>query len=293
MKKLALLFAIITLTFTQGAYAQTKPKAPKKLRFGIYAPNTAFASNSARWSYIKGVANYVQGLLKIPCSGRAFSSGGSFSGSLGGLDFALVDPIFMAMHRGSFTVLATSTYGGGSRAPWGLYAKGGGTFSSLKGKTLVLARAGGAEVSVAEGLLSGEVKVRKYFGSVKIVPDLASAVQTVINGGAHATFAPMKMASGLTLVFATSSMPNASFALVNRKLPKDIVSKVRGAVQALGGGALGGMGGAAAGGVPMGRIKATFLSAYPPILRFQFRGFLKPFKGTYNKSPLISNYYKQ
>ena len=292
MKKLLSLFALLSLLVSSTAVAQTKTKMPKKLRFGIYAPNTAFSSNSARWSYIKRVANYVQGLLKIPCSGRAYSSAGAFSGALGGLDFALVDPIFMATRRGRFTVLATSTYGGGSRAPWGLYARGGGNFSSLKGKTLVLARAGGSEVSVAEGLLSGEVKVRSYFGSVKVVPDLASAVQTVRNGGAHATFAPMKMAAGLNLVFATSSMPNASFALVNRKLPKEVVSKVRGAVQALGGGALGGMGGAAAGGVPMGRIKATFLSAYPPILRFQSRGFLKPFKGTFNKAPLIDNYYK-
>lgn len=103
----------------------------------------------------------------------------------------------------------------------------------------------------------------------------------------------MKMASGLSLIFAVSSMPNATFVQINRKLPAAVVSKVRGAVMGLGGGALGGMGGPAVGGVPMGRAKASFLSSYPGILRLQFRGFLKPFKGKFNKSPLLSNYYKQ
>jgi len=200
-----------------------KIKMPKKLRFGIYAPNTAFSSNSARWSYIKSVANYVSSMLKIPCTGRAYSSAGSFGGALGKLDFAMVDPVYMAMHRGRFRVLATATYGGGSRASWGLFGKSGGSFLSLKGKTLVLARAGGNEVSLAEGLLSGEIRVRKFFGKIKIVPDLASAVQTVRNGGADAVFAPVKMAAGLPLILSTPSMPNASFAAVNSKLDKAIV----------------------------------------------------------------------
>jgi hypothetical protein len=298
MKKLLFIIPLLILGFSTNSFAQTKPKTkpavkmPKKLKFGIYAPNTAFSSNSARWSYINRVAKYVSSLLKIPCTGRAYSSAGSFSGALGGLDFAMVDPIYMATHRGRFRVLATATYGGGSRTPWGLFGKGGGSFLSLKGKTLVLAKAGGMAVSVAEGLLSGEVKVRKFFGKVKIVVDLASAIQTVRTGGGHAVFAPNKMASGLSLIYAGSSMPNASFALVNRKLPASVVSKVKGAVQSLGAGALGGMGGANAGGVPMGRTKATFLSDFPNVLRFKFSGFLKPFKGSYSKSPLIDNYFK-
>lgn len=103
MKKLSLFLFLSVFTFAPVAMGQGKSKIPmpKKLTFGIYAPNTAFSSNSARWSYIRRVASYVQGLLKIPCSGRAYSSAGAFSGASGKLDFALVDPIYMARGGGA------------------------------------------------------------------------------------------------------------------------------------------------------------------------------------------------
>lgn len=287
MKNILISF-IILLLIPSIADGQTKVT---KLRFGIYAPNTAFGSNSERWSYIQKIASYVQGVTKIPSTGSAYAQAGQFSGAAGSLDFALVDGVYLAT-RGGWTVLATSMYGGSSRAPWGLYSRGTGTFSGLKGKSLVISRAGGSETTLVEGLLYGEVKVSSWFGSVKIVPDLASAVQTVRNGGADAVFAPMTMASGLTLVFAAGSVPNASFVQINRKIPADIVAKVRAAVQSIGSGGLGGMGGPSRGGIMAGKPKATFMNTMPGVLGFAFRGFLKPFTGTYEKSPLLKNYIR-
>lgn len=262
--------------------------APAKLRFGIYAPNAPFASNSDRWSYIKSVASVMQSTLNIPCTGNVYASEGAFAGALGQLDFAIVDGIYMARAGGKFRVLGTSLYGGGARASWGLYARGAANFQALKGKVLVMPSFGG-NTSFAEGMLGGEVNVTQYFSSVKNVPDIAAAVAAVQTGGGDAVFAPAGMAAGLTLILSVGTVPNASFVLVNSKLPADIVSKVQSAIASVGSSGIGGMGPPAAGGVAFGRSTAKFMSAAPGVMRFQFRGFLKPFSGTYQESPLIDH----
>ncbi|MGM0596340.1 MAG: hypothetical protein ACQES9_04810 [Myxococcota bacterium] len=295
MKKHAFFIFIIFFVFNSNTRAQNKTKSknmPKKLSFGIYAPNTAFSSNSQRWSYIKNLSRYVSSTLKIPCSGRAYSSVGSFAGAMSKLDFAIVDPVYVSTHRSSFKVLATSRYGGGSRTAWSLFSRLGSSFKALKGKTLVMARAGGSESSFATGLLHGEINASKYFGKIKIVPDLASAVQTVRNGAGDAVFAPNKMASGLTRVFSAGTVPNASFVQINRNLPASVVKAARNAVRSVGSSGLGSMGGAAAGGIKFGKTKATFLSSYPGVLRFKFNNFLKPIKSTYEKASLRPNFWK-
>jgi hypothetical protein len=280
------LLTLLVFQFSAAAWGQT---APTKLRFGIYAPNASFASNSDRWSYIKNVASVMQSTLKIPCTGNAYAAEGAFSGATGQLDFALVDGIYLA-RGGKFRVLATSLYGGGSRSPWGLYAKAGGNFQSLKGKVLVMPSFGG-NTSFAEGMLGGEINVTQFFSSVKNVPDIAAAVSAVQTGGGDAVFAPVGLAAGLNLIFSVGTVPNASFVLVNSKIPADIVAKVQAAIASVGSGAIGGMGPAAAGGVAMGRSTAKFLSSQPGVMRFQFRGFLKPFEGTYQESPLVDHFW--
>lgn len=285
MRRLFIL-TLLVFQFAGAAWAQTPPA---KLRFGIYAPNAAFASNSDRWSYIKSVENVMSSTLKIPCTGNAYAAEGAFAGAAGQLDFAIVDGIYLA--RGNkWRVLATSLYGGGARAPWGLYAKAGGTFQSLKGKVLVMPTFGG-NTSFAEGMLGGEINVTQFFSAVKNVPDIAAAVSAVQTGGGDAVFAPTAMAAGLNLVFSVGSVPNASFVLINAKIPADIVAKVQAAIASVGSGAIGGMGPAAAGGVAFGRSTAKFLSAQPAVMRFQFRGFLKPFAGTYEESPLVDHFW--
>jgi len=280
---------LLTLLFFQFSGSAWAQNPPAKLRFGIYAPNAAFASNSERWSYIKSVETVMSSTLKIPCTGSAYAAEGAFTGATGQLDFAIVDGILLA--RGAkWRVLATSLYGGGSRAPWGLYAKAGGNFQSLKGKVLVMPSFGG-NTSFAEGLLGGEINVAQFFSSVRNVPDIAAAVSAVQTGGGDAVFAPTAMASGLNLIFSAGTVPNASFVLINTKIPADIVAKVQAAIASVGSGAIGGMGPAAAGGVAFGRSTAKFISAQPGVMRFQFRGFLKPFAGTYQESPLVDHFW--
>ncbi len=274
------------LSFSVPAVFAQAP--PARLRFGIYAPNAAFASNSERWSYINSVASTMQAALKIPCTGQAFPSEGAFAGAAGNLDFAVVDGIYMARAGGKYRALATSLYGGGSRAPWGLYARAGGNFASLKGKVLVMPTFGG-NVGFAEGMLGGEVNVSTWFASVRNTPDIMSAVQAVQTGGGDAVFAPAAIAGGLNLIMSVGTVPNASFVLINRNLPADLVTRVQAAIGSVGSTAIGGMGPAAVGQVAFGRTTARFLSAQPGVMRFQFRGFLKPFSGTYQESPLLDN----
>ncbi len=302
MKKIIsyLILTAVFLGFSHDASAQHKPgdKAAgqteiKKLRFGIYAPNTAFSSNSQRWSYIKRLASYVSGVTGIKCDGRAYSTAGAFSAALSKLDFAVVDPVYLTIHRGRFRILAVSSYGGGSRAPWALFAKSASTFQALKGKVLVMARAGGNEVSFAEGLLYGEIDVRKYFKSVKVVPDLASAVSSVRLGRGDAVFAPVQMGAGLTRVISVGTVPNAAFVLVNRTLPSDLVRKVTGAARSVGDPALGGFGGASFSGARLGRTKADFEIKRPKLLRFAFKNFLKPMEGSYKTSDMKEEFWLQ
>ncbi len=285
MKRIFLLTWLV-FQFAGAAWAQ----APTKLRFGIYAPNAAFASNSDRWSYIKSVEGVMSSTLKIPCTGTAYAAEGAFQGASGSLDFAIVDGIYLAKSGGKWRVLATSLYGGGSRAPWGLYAKAGGNFQSLKGKVLVMPSFGG-NTSFAEGMLGGEINVTQFFSTVKNVPDIAAAVSTVQTGGGDAVFAPAGLAAGLNLIFSVGTVPNASFVLIDNKIPADIVARVQAAIASVGSGAIGGMGPAAAGGVAMGRSTAKFISTQPGVMRFQFRGFLKPFEGTYQESPLVDHFW--
>lgn len=283
-------FQVVWMSFLFPVAMVHAQNVPAKLRFGIYAPNAPFASNSERWSYIKSVASVMQSTLNVPCTGTVYASEGAFTGALGQLDFAIVDGIYMARAGGKFRVLATSMYGGGARAPWGLYARGAANFQALKGKVLVMPSFGG-NTAFAEGMLGGEVNVAQYFSTVKNVPDIAAAVSAVKTGGGDAVFAPSGMAAGLTLLVSVGTVPNASFVLVNTKIPVDIVSKVQAAIASVAAPGIGGMGPPAAGGVAFGRSTAKFMSAAPGVMRFQFRGFLKPFAGTYQESPLFDHFW--
>lgn len=277
----------------QGPEGQAPRTGVKKLTFGIYAPNTAFASNSQRWSYIKRLSSYVSSVTGIRCEGRAYSRAGAFSSALGKLDFAVVDPVYLTLHRGRFRVLAVATYGGGTRAPWALFAKTASSFQDLRGKVLVMARAAGSEVSFAEGLLYGEIDVRKYFKSIKVVPDLAAAVSSVRLGRGDAVFAPVQMGAGLTRIISVGTVPNAAFVLVNRSLPADLIRRVTGAARSVGDPALGSFGGSSFSGVRLGRAKATFELRRPKLLRFGFKNFLKPIEGQYEKSDMEEEFWLQ
>ncbi|MCD6498192.1 MAG: hypothetical protein J7M25_07855 [Deltaproteobacteria bacterium] len=269
--------AVLVVAFAvrpDDARAQT-PGGVTQLVLGIYCPNAKFGGSGARWGYINRVAKHVANITGIPTKGRAFGSSGSFGGSLGRLDFAVVDPIYLCRHRGRLRVLLTGRMGGGSRASWALFARSSGGVMGLRGKRLIVAQASGAETSFAEGMFYGQIAVSKFFSRVKRAPDLASAVAAVRGGSADAVFAPTSMGGGLSRVFSAGSVPNAGFVLVRRSLPGALVSKVRAAVRGYGAGGVGGWGGAGGYSCRFGRRHFSMASVRPRPVRFSGASVLR------------------
>jgi len=257
------------------ARAQT-PGGVTQLVLGIYCPNAKFGGSGSRWGYINRVAKHVANITGIPTKGRAFGSSGSFSGSLGRLDFAVVDPIYLCRHHGRFRVLLTGRMGGGSRASWALFARSAaGGVMGLRGKKLIVAQAAGAKTSFAEGMFYGQIAVSKFFSRVKRAPDLASAVAAVRGGSADAVFAPTSMGGGLSRVFSAGTVPNAGFVLVRRSLPGALVSKVRAAVRGYGAGGVGGWGGAGGYSCRFGRKHLSLVVVRPRPVRFSGTSVLR------------------
>ncbi len=264
---------------------------PTQLVLGIYCPNGKFAGSGSRWGYINRLAKHVANITGIPTKGRAFATAGAFSGSLSKLDFAVVDPLYLCRRKGRFRVLLTGRMGGGSRAPWALFARSSKGVMSLKGKRLIVARAAGAEVSFAEGLFYGEISVRKFFSAVKRAPDLVSAVAAVRGGSADAVFAPTVMGGGLSRVFSAGTVPNPGFVLVRRSLAGALVAKVKAAVRGYGAGGVGGWGGAGGYSCRFGRKKISMLMARPRSVRFSDRGMLNMKFGLDFVLPPVQKYF--
>ncbi len=283
----AVLFGVLlapTMVFAQQ-------NQPTRLVLGIYCPNGKFAGSGARWGYINRLAKHVANITGIPTKGRAFASSGSFSGSLGRLDFAVVDPIYLCRRKGRFRVLLTGRMGGGSRSSWALFSRSAGSVMGLKGKRLIVAHAAGAEVSFAEGLFYGEISVRKFFSAVKRAPDLVSAVAAVRGGSADAVFAPTFMGGGLKRVFSAGTVPNPGFVLVRRSLPSALVAKVKAAVRGYGAGGVGGWGGAGGYSCRFGRKKLSMLMARPRPIRFSDRGMINLKFGLDFALPPVQKYF--
>ena len=288
--RIPLLIAGLMLLSADVASAQAPiPGAPAQLKIGIFAPNSRFTSGSA-FSYINGVARHIQNVTGIPTTGRVWRSAGAFRGAARNLHFAVVDPIFLCRRR--YRVLASGRLGGGSRAPWALFARGGiRNLAQLKGKRLAIAASGAGDVSFAEGMLGGRLKLS---GFVKFVyrKDLTSAINAVKGGAADAVLAPVAMAKGLRRVFSSPSVPNAGFVVIKRGMPAAVVSKVAAAVRGYGAGGVGGWGGAASYSCPSGRVRygvATVAMRYVPPAQGNMIRKLKPGKG-YKLAPLLTQF---
>lgn len=282
---LAMLLIGGPVAWAQGA----APGAPTALRIGLFAPNSAFTGGSS-FSYINGLARHIQNVTGIPTTGKVWRSAGGFRGAARSLHFAVVDPVFLC--RAHYPVLATGRLGGGARAPWALFARGGiSNLTQLKGKRLAIAASGAGDLSFAEGMLGGRLKLS---GFVKLVyrADLSSAINAVKAGAADAVLAPVAMARGLRRVFTTPGVPNAGFAVLARGLPKAIVAKVGAAVRGYGGAGVGGWGGATAYRCASGRVHyavaAVPIRFVPPAQGGMIRK-LKPGKG-YQLAPLIGQF---
>lgn len=285
---LALCTCCVALLWADVAAAQT---APTQIQLGIFAPNSRFTSGSS-FGYITGLARHVQSVTGIPTKGRSFRSAGSFRQAMSGLHYAVVDPIFLCRRR--LAVVASGRLGGGSRASWGLYARGAASIGGLKGKRLALAASGMGDISFAEGMIGGRLKIKGYFSAVVYRKDLRSAINAVKAGQADAVLAPTAMAKGLRKIFSSPSVPNAGLARIKR-LPAALNKKVSAAIRGYGASGVGGWGGAASYRCPSGRVRYPVAMVPHRFVAPAAAGMirkLKPGKG-YKLAPLITHFRVQ
>ncbi|MFH2007145.1 MAG: PhnD/SsuA/transferrin family substrate-binding protein [bacterium] len=283
----ALLLPVVALLWGEDALAQ--PAAPTEIKLGIFAPNSGFTSGSS-FSYITGLARHVQSVTGITTSGNVWRNAGAFRRALGGLHFAVVDPIFLCRRR--LAVVASGRLGGGSKAAWGLFVRSGiSGLSGLRGKRIALAASGSGDVSFAEGMLGGRLALKAYFSGIVYRKDLRSAINAVKAGQAEAVLAPVSLAKGLRKIYSTPSVPNAGLAVI-KTLPPDIRKKVSAAIRGYGASGVGGWGGVASYSCPSGRVRFPVVlvnQRYVPPAQAGMIRKLQPGKG-YRLAPILDHF---
>jgi len=212
----------------------------RKINIAIFAPNTAFASGSERFSYVNRLAQHVTSVAGVKAEGKAFARAGDLEAAIKAkqVDFAILDGVYLAERGAPYPVLAVATTGGETAPKWALFTSGSTDAKGLQGKRLAMARVGARDDDfLSNALFDGEVQVKKFFASRVDAPDLAGALATVNLKKAEAVFAPESEGKGLKNVFEAGRIPNPAFCDLQNGTPSDVVAKVRSAVLAYSAGA--------------------------------------------------------
>ncbi len=205
--------------------------AEEKLTIALYAPNAAFESGDARYSFVSRLAQQITSVAGVPTEPKAFVRAADFEAAIkkNQVDFAVIDGVYLAERGVPFTVLATAAAGGDVTTRWSLFSSEAGGVLELKGKKLALAATGAKDAQfVDNALLDGELQ--KHFASRVAAPDIASAVAAVSLKKAECVFAPDSLGKSLRKVFEAGRVPNPAFVVVKGSLPAATVDKVKRAV---------------------------------------------------------------
>jgi hypothetical protein len=218
--------ALALLLASAVAFAQ-----PKKLGVGLYVPEIPFSNPAQRFSLVRGIAQHLSSALGVPVEGRAYKSAGDFERDLRSkkIQFAVVGAFYAATRR--VQVVAKAQLKGGST--WSLMAKSKVPLSSLKGKVLQVPSMGPITLKFVEnGLLDGVVTLKDHFKVVR-APDVNSAIAAVRFGRAQAVVAPTDT-PGLVPLVGGIRVPPPAFAIVDRKLDKQLAAKATRAILSYG-----------------------------------------------------------
>ncbi|MBS1118343.1 MAG: hypothetical protein H6Q90_571 [Deltaproteobacteria bacterium] len=207
---------------------------PRKLAIGIYTPSVEFGTATARLAYVKALGKAIEQTTGLEVDAQSYATLGALTKA--NVDFAIIDGPCYATNLG-WRLLATSTIGGSTTRPWGLFSAAGDTLQALKGKRLAFIATGCNDAGfVDHAMLDSEVDAG-FFGARVGKQDLTAAVAEVASyKTAQAVFAPVGSAKGLTKVFDTGAVPNPAFVDLGSKLPAATVDKIAAAVIGYGGG---------------------------------------------------------
>jgi hypothetical protein len=221
---------LVAITAATGVAAA---QPVEKLTIGIYAPTVEFGAAQARLAYVQGLAKAIEQNTGIKTEAQSYANVTALK--KGDVDFAIIDGVCYATNLG-WKLLATASIGGGTTRPWALYSSTGETMQALKGKKLAFITTGCNDAGfVDNAMLDSEVDPA-FFSARSGKPDLTAAIAEVASyKAAHAVFAPVGSAKGLTKVFDTGPVPNPAFVEINSKIPASVVERVASAVIGYGG----------------------------------------------------------
>jgi hypothetical protein len=222
---------VVMLCLACGGVAHAQPA---KLTLGIYTPSVEFGAATARLAYVKTLAAAIEQNTGLAVEAQSFANLGALVRA--NVDFAIVDGPCYATNLG-WRLLATANVGGGPTRPWALFSSVGPDMQALRGKKLAFVAAGCNDAGfVDHAMLESEVDAA-FFGARVGKADLTAAIAEVASyRTAHAVFAPIGAARGLTKVFDTGVVPNPAFVALTTRLPAATVDKVASAVLGFGGG---------------------------------------------------------
>lgn len=228
-----ILVAFLVLTGTAAA------QAPKKITIGIYVPTVEFGTAQARLAYVQALARAIEQATGIKTEAQSYANVAALKKD--NVDYAIIDGPCYATNLG-WKLLANANLGGGTTRTWALYSSAGDTMQALKGKKLAFVATGCGDANfIDNAMFESEVDVG-FFGSRVGEKDLTGALASVTSyKTAHAVFAPVGAAKGLTKLFDTGGVPNPAFVEISGKQATAVSEKVAAAVVGYGGaGAIGG-----------------------------------------------------
>lgn len=227
----------ILFALAATAAAAVPARAAEKLTIAVFAPNGAFESGDARYSFASRLAQQIGSASGLAAEPKAFAHAADFEAAVkrGQVDFAVVDSVYLAERGVPWPVLAIASAGGDTGARWALFAGEPGSVLDLKGKRIAFAATSARDAQfIDNALLEGELS--KHFGARQPAPDVSSAVAAVSLHKAECVFAPESLGRSLHKVFDAGKLPNPALVAVKPGLAPEVVDKVKRAALAHGGG---------------------------------------------------------
>lgn len=158
---------------------------------GLFAPSAPFPSTTARLELASRLGDALGA-----GAGKVFARASDFAAAVrdGQVTLALVDPAYLAIAGGGYTVIAAAVRDGDTSHVWQLVARDARSIAALRGKRLLVPSLGGHEAELVDNVLLGGEVTRGYFGAIEAAPDTASALAALGLGKADAAFVPAGVA---------------------------------------------------------------------------------------------------
>jgi hypothetical protein len=201
-----------------------------KIGIGFLAPDLPVGPYE-RFGLVQRLASHVGHAIGARAQGFAYRSNGDLRRDVRAkkVQFAVIGGFRLATRR-SFRIIGNARLAKRVAVRWSLMARRKTSVGALRGKVLQLPAIGNIVYGLVEnGLLGGQLKVRKHF-KIRMSPGLTSAQEAVRLKNAEVTFAPINTRGLVPLVQRSIPAPAPALVQLDTTIPRATVMKV---VQAL------------------------------------------------------------